>query len=823
MENKTPDYANWIPEANGYVYQGQVVSNKPFTDNNGATVEQVTMDTINQRNNSPVWNGVVPSTPLADYDVNSSPTASQTQVNQSGSNEDVNANITSIGSMGSFGENTEQSTTGVLDTNATKSPNVNIEPLDPMDKFQKDYAYMVATNNIKGQIDALIGMSQIDGVDRTAQIEALNTQRNEKIKQQDDTYSERYMNAMLSGNQEEANKVLEEQNAYRGSVDYKTALADMKEKEQEELNLNYEYSYIKGVNDIVSYIGNIVGQVMNFQYDPTQDTALKLAQDQAIGRIKEQMAGTGMYYSSMTQYAITKACAELVPVYEKMAKDELKDNLNTLMSTANFLMNMEESQFNMWKSNINLQFEQKEQERKAVQDAWDRADYLGYIDNEASLILGIPAGTLSASTRKQILERNEQIAKEERSLQSNMIMADYNADLAIQKMREQERLDEKYWAFQTNNPKPTASSGSLTYSQVSSLVDDMLEGGASIDDVLTTIENSGLSKIQQDALKVKTNYNKKNPESPANNNYYSGNMTKAELKATALDSNNNNTSKISILENLRRNAKNDADALSAVVEATYKDTMGNQKSVFNTKIMDATDGTNDQKLEALKNYYELVESDNPVENIFYNIRQGNLTEKQGKAYFDEYLNEKVFDTLDFNKDEKHNVEETDKLSTVLKSAVVDLDKNYVVDTYKKALDTIFDQGNSFDFDKNTKDYNFTFNGDNSIINMSGLDWLEEKTPQDVGDRSKELASVYLLNDLETVLGEGLKEDVMKELSQHLLDKAKKTSGYSGMKNKDSYKYLKGGTTTTTKKTTTSTSPTFAQTMTQNMSKITNLR
>ena len=39
MENKTPQYANWVPEAGGYVANGKVVSKSPVYENGKLKVD----------------------------------------------------------------------------------------------------------------------------------------------------------------------------------------------------------------------------------------------------------------------------------------------------------------------------------------------------------------------------------------------------------------------------------------------------------------------------------------------------------------------------------------------------------------------------------------------------------------------------------------------------------------------------------------------------------------------------------------------------------------------------------------------------------------
>ena len=67
-------------------------------------------------------------------------------------------------------------------------------------------------------------------------------------------------------------------------------------------------------------------------------------------------------------------------------------------------MNYDNQQFNYWKDAKDREFENKkfeyEKQQNALTNAWKRVDELGYVDNEASTILGVAVGTLSGEARQ---------------------------------------------------------------------------------------------------------------------------------------------------------------------------------------------------------------------------------------------------------------------------------------------------------------------------------------------------------------------------------------------------------------------------------------
>lgn len=784
MENKTPNYAQWTPGANGYVYNGSVVQAEPKYDDNGNFQNTIETPSTVQQTTKQAQTG-------ADFTL-----GGQSQANTEGSGTDTNADMTAIGSIGSFGENTAKSTTGVLDTNATKSPNANIEPQTELEEYLKDYDYMVATDNIKGQIDALTAISKIDGIDRSTQIAELYSQRTQKIMNIDNQYASQYSQYMAMGDTQNANKVLAEQTAWRQSVGYADAIGTFKterEKELEAIDWEYEPTYIRGLNDIMDYIGQQFGVLINFQYNPATDNALINAQNQAISRIQERSASTGMYYSSQTQYAITKACAELVPIYEKMAKDEIKSNLELMQNTASFLMKMEQAQFDMWKGQLNVKLTQLDKKRQEIKDAWEKVELQGYVDNESALILDVVPGSLAPSVRKAVADRQAQVDAEERQEQLQEKLAEFKEGLTRETYRRKAEIDAKYATTGTPSslPKTTYkynSDGTVDYSVSGSY--------------------SGLPSEEQ--IKQWDEQNKKIAETQ-NNEYFNGTSSLSTVKNNAISSYTNGTAKSSIIDNMARESKSIGDTVSAIKGATYKDALGQTQYLFDVNLFDSFDGSQLDKINKLMNYYQAIESEAPIEyidSLNEEKKEGQdnvLVYSQGekKRMFNHYLEDNVISQINLGRNENDNVTEIANASLMLKAALMDRDEDTIVNNYKKVIDTIAGAGSAsspFDFRKDKVTFN---SSTGSIINMSGWDAVEEKTPFDKGDRSKQLAIVYLLNELEQVLPESVqspsggtrivKGSVMKQLSQYLLDKSTDGTikgGYSGLTNKNSYKYLK---------------------------------
>lgn len=183
----------------------------------------------------------------------------------------------------------------------------------------------------------------------------------------------------------------------------------------------YQSAYADTVNGLIS---EMLNQMNNgFFYDPTQDSALKMASEYAANSTLQSLAGSGVLNSSATAERVARIVSELIPQYEEKAHSRWIEYLGQLSDTAQIVMNYDSQQFQYWKDAKDREFEQKQfeyqKQQDALENAWKRVDELGYVDNRASTILGVPVGTLSGEARQ---------AKEEREFQ-------------LQKMREQAEIE----------------------------------------------------------------------------------------------------------------------------------------------------------------------------------------------------------------------------------------------------------------------------------------------------------------------------------------------------------------------------------------------
>ena len=214
----------------------------------------------------------------------------------------------------------------------------------------------------------------------------------------------------------------------------------------------YQSAYADSINGLISEVLSRVET--GFNYDPSQDTALQMAAEYAANTTMENMISSGILNSSMTAERVARVVSELIPQYEQLAYTRWTDGLSQLASTAQLVMNYDSQQFEYWKDAKDREFQEKQfeyqKEQNELENAWKRVDELGYVDNEAATILGVPAGTLSGEARLAKEEREFELAKMREQLQIQ-----YENDKALYELRTE--LDKEYANYTQNLANGTGS------------------------------------------------------------------------------------------------------------------------------------------------------------------------------------------------------------------------------------------------------------------------------------------------------------------------------------------------------------------------------
>jgi hypothetical protein len=164
-----------------------------------------------------------------------------------------------------------------------------------------------------------------------------------------------------------------------------------------------------------------------FQYDPGQDEDLKQAQGQVMKTVREDMGSRGMLYSDATKSLMTQEAAKLVPQYRQIAYGQYQDEISRMYDFADFVTKLDQENYNRVRDYWARDWEQKmftyqqEQdkivnERNLIKDAWDRVNQVGYVDNQTSVLVGLPVGTPSQAAREALQQRKWELEDYEKEL-----------------------------------------------------------------------------------------------------------------------------------------------------------------------------------------------------------------------------------------------------------------------------------------------------------------------------------------------------------------------------------------------------------------------
>ena len=223
----------------------------------------------------------------------------------------------------------------------------------------------------------------------------------------------------------------------------------------------YQSAYADTVNGVISEMFSQLESLKsgNFGYDPNQDMALRMASEYAANSTLQSLAGSGVLNSSATAERIARIVSELIPQYEQKAYDRQMQYLSQLADTAQVVMQYDSQQFEYWKDAKDREFQNKQfeyqKQQDAIDNAWKRVDELGYVDNDASAVLGVKVGTLSGAAREakeqrefELQKMREQLEierandemlyrlKSELDLQNSKTLAEYENSLQIQRSKE---------------------------------------------------------------------------------------------------------------------------------------------------------------------------------------------------------------------------------------------------------------------------------------------------------------------------------------------------------------------------------------------------
>lgn len=291
---------------------------------------------------------------------------------------------------------------------------------ETVQKYLNDYQTGIQNNNYQAQINALSAIDTYrtqNGLEAkyTQTIYELNNQRNQKIQSAIKEYENQIANAVYNGDYSTAQEIGQQLEAYKKSVNYQDNVGNSATYLKD---IEYKNTYDEVINGIVS---NLL--TMRFTYDPSDDEALLKAQEYATNTALEKMNSKGILDSTMTAQIVTATVANLETEYQQMAKEEFYANIERMQSMANFIIGLEETQYDRWLQNVQLNLEYYSALQEEQEYQWKRVENLGYVDNEASLVLGVSVGMLSPSMRQSIQDAQAEAQKSYNELLSDITLA----------------------------------------------------------------------------------------------------------------------------------------------------------------------------------------------------------------------------------------------------------------------------------------------------------------------------------------------------------------------------------------------------------------
>ena len=213
----------------------------------------------------------------------------------------------------------------------------------------------------------------------------------------------------------------------------------------------YQSPYAAILNDMINKI-----TTREFDYNPETDPEFQRDSRILSQAIMEEMNARGILSSTITVDRVQQAIKDLMVDYSSRAYQRYLDEGQQLLQQANFIMgidergyqryqdeytrkanmlnfllNLDERQYNLYKDAMEADYEMRKDQYESalniykaqlqrIEDAWDRVNELGYVDNQASIILGIPAGTLSKEAREAKETREAALAEAQIEAQSKL-------------------------------------------------------------------------------------------------------------------------------------------------------------------------------------------------------------------------------------------------------------------------------------------------------------------------------------------------------------------------------------------------------------------
>lgn len=234
-------------------------------------------------------------------------------------------------------------------------------------------------------------------------------------------------------------------------------------------------------------------QTKKFDYDIEQDPLVAAAKAQVQKSIMDMANKRGFAYGSYESDIVKQQMQKLEGQFEQMAYDNNSDYLNRQLGLANTIMKWEKIQFDRSKNSIELlktkleffnrlderefnvfkimlaqrntqrtlamqekKFELQRQSQETNQ-ALTRLENLGYVDSQASIVLGFPVGAKAKWVQQAAIQHQNKLETMAKENEFNILKQQLDADMEKEMYALKNRLDEaskmKYAAMEYNYKK----------------------------------------------------------------------------------------------------------------------------------------------------------------------------------------------------------------------------------------------------------------------------------------------------------------------------------------------------------------------------------
>lgn len=374
------------------------------------------------------------------------------------------------------------------------TPNAQVQPMQQIPQVQPQ-----VTQAIQPQIQANLGydpkfdyksqMNQLAAVNANdPQIQVLQGQRDAKLNALYGNDFQKRINELSAVNpnnpdiadltrlreakvkqQQEVTPVTEQTNDQlmnKGMAQFQEAQQNKEAIMKTIVNTPFTDNYIEQKKEYLAAMGK------PFEYNSDADLAFQQAKKKTTNAVMAVMNQRGFLSNDMTQDELVDAYGDLEVKFRSVAFDEYNKNIANAMQNFNMLQGLTEFDYKQYRDWIgdNLQYanenvdvayknleafksviDYNNQEEAKKLEAYktqiskqtERVKMLGYVDNEASIILGLKVGTLSEEATKQAYEMKSYAAKQKLDLEYKKKVMDQEHKFTVAEMQEKIKAEKE--------------------------------------------------------------------------------------------------------------------------------------------------------------------------------------------------------------------------------------------------------------------------------------------------------------------------------------------------------------------------------------------